>query len=115
MARLTPFCLRVADHHGANLCGPPHQQGVPQLLHERVKPQGIVGGFEVHRHRSGQPAVEPFHGVRLVGELLLAEDAGVRIKAVQIATDQGHEVSLPSRGAAALGLPELSNRARPFS
>ena len=62
------------------LCGPPNQQGVPQLLHERVKPQGIVGRFEVHRHRSGQPAVEPFHGVRLVGELLLAEVAGVRIK-----------------------------------
>ena len=58
----------------------PHQQGVPQLLHERVKPQGIVGRFEVHRHRSGQPAVEPFYGVRLVGELLLAEVAGVRIK-----------------------------------
>src|SRR5262245_57096348 len=37
--------LRFADHHGPNLGGLPNQQGVSQLLHDRVKPERVAGRF----------------------------------------------------------------------
>lgn len=122
MLGVTPIGLDLADDHRPDLRRLPDQQRVLQLLHERMKPEGVPCRLNTDRHRPGQPAVEAFHRVPLVQEFLLQDFAGVGIQdgdlllpAVQIATDQCHECGLLSRRAVAPGWPEPINSAGPFS
>ena len=113
--------LCLADDHGPNLRGFPDEQGVLQLLHEGMKPEGVARCLDPNRHWPRQRAVEALDRVPLVQEFLLQDFASVGIQdgdlllpAVQIATDQGHD-GLLSRVAVALGWPEPINSGGPFS
>ena len=87
-----------------------------------MEPERIARRFNPDGHWPGQRAVEAFDRVPLVQELLLEhfpgvgnQDGDLLLPAVQIATDQGHEHALLSRGAVALGCLEPINSAGPFS
>jgi hypothetical protein len=41
MPGVAPIRLRLADDHGAHLCGIADEQRVPEALHEGVKPDGV--------------------------------------------------------------------------
>jgi hypothetical protein len=122
MPRVAPIGRRLANDHRPDLGGFPHQPRVSLGLEQRVKPEGIAGGLDAHGHRSGESRIEAFDAVPLVDQFLLVEfprlgiqNRDLLLAAMQIATDQDHEGGLLSRGGAALGLPERSNCAGPFS
>ena len=87
-----------------------------------MEPLGVAGRLDADRDGGRQRAVEPLHGVAVVGELLLEKLAGARVEhgdlllaRVQVTSDEGHDRGLLFRRAVALGLSERSNSAWPFS
>jgi len=76
-----------------------------------MEPLGVAGRLDADRDGGRQRAVEPLHGVAVVGELLL----DLLRARVQITSDDCHDRGLLFRRVVALGLSERSNSAWPFS
>jgi len=114
--------LRLAHDHGPDLGGLAHEQGVAEVLHEFVKPQGVAGTLDADGYGAGQRAVKPLNGIARVDELLLHDFARVGMKdgnlllpRVQITSDDCHEGGLLPESVVTAPQPEPTSSGRPFS
>jgi hypothetical protein len=119
---IAAISLRLPNHHRADLARLAHEHRVAESMHEGVKPLRIARGLNTDRHGRSQRSVEAFHGVAVVGELLLEDFARRRVEhghlllsGVQIASDECHESGLLFGGRVTVPQPNPINSARPFS
>ena len=114
--------LRLADDHGANLRGVADEDGVPEAVHEGMKPDGIAGAFNAYGDRTGQGGVELLDGASLMDQLTLMRFARLRVEyrdlllpRVEITANECHESGLLSEGVVTVRQAEPTYCERPFS
>jgi hypothetical protein len=122
VAGVAAISLGLAHDHGPDLGGLANEEGMAQLLQERVKPQRVASAFDADRDRPGQCGVELLDGITGVSQLLLDNFASVRVEychlllsCMQIAANENHEIGLHASDVVYLGSAEATNDALPFS
>ena len=122
MASIAAIGLRLPHHHGPDLRRLADEDGVPELVHQCMKPRRVAGGFDSDRHGRPLGAIEPLHGVALMGELLLehfararVEDSNLLLSRVQITSNECHERGLLTVGLVTVPQPEPTRGQGPFS
>ena len=120
--RIAAIRLRLPHHHGADLPGLPHQDGVPEPVHEGVKPLGVAGGLDPNRHRWPQCSIKLLDRIAVVRDFLLEKFARARVEnsdlllpRVQITSDECHESGLLAVGLVTVPQPEPTCSGGPFS